>query len=337
MAGHKHRHMELVKNPKVRDWYKDNTESTAKNYVRTLGRFCEKTKTKPLSLLKMSGQALVDIWRDYAGTMQDKHGLRPAGATAKKALVSWLTFNGREQQAFAMSKRAKTGGSSTPRREFSSLPTQAKLAAALNVAKPKVQAEMAFMAFAGQRIEVMGMREKDDGLRLSDFPEAELRDGQFQFRKEPTYFRVRSEISKTREWYFAFLGPEGCRLVANYINTRLGAGEHVTMNSPVIAPDAVRRRGQSKVGNRVEFIHPNNIGDAIRACLRNVGIKVRPYDLRHYFSQNSELAQGLNTDWKEFWMGHVKDVKAKYALRDPTQLIEQMRENYRKILPYIET
>jgi integrase len=256
-----------------------------------------------------------------------------------------------------------------PRRKKGALPTQTELAKAFANARPQVRAEMAIVALAGQRIEVLGMRESDDGLRFSDFPEASFdKDGNLQFAREPTIISVRKEISKMREPYIAFLGSQGCKFLQQYVELRQKRGEVVTLNSPVIVAEVQggvsRRRGAStdptlsKQG-RVEFVHPNNIGDSIRAVFRNqaVGIQkntgrkdpkterdiwegITPYNLRHYFSQRAGLAQkeGLDNDYKEFWMGHKAKVSQRYSMYGADKgLIEEMRTAYGLALKYIET
>ncbi len=341
MAGARHRHMKLLEEPSVRAWYDQvslGSVRTAKNYLRMLGLFCERTKTTPDGFLRMPAEKQVEMLREYVQRHRDRNGARPATKVVKKALVSWVKSNGKD--ARLLTDNVSTRGSHVARRDQTDLPTRSDLRRALLAATPQVRAMIGMLAFAGQRIEVLGTRLEEggqsiaDGLRFSDFPEARFEGGKLIFDRRPAVFYVRSTLDKLhrKNGYFAFLGPEGCDYLEAYVAARAKQGEKVTRRSPVIAP-------QVGYGGRYEFIHPNNIGEAIRNVLRAVGIMTRPYDLRHYFSQNAELGvkDGLNVDWKEYWMGHAPKVKQLYSLRDAKQLMEPMRDAYAALLKHVET
>ncbi len=340
MAAKKYRrHALLLNEPKIRAWFDEvslGSEATAKNYLRMLGIFCEREGVTPPRLLEISDESRVGLLRKYVQAHKDANGASPASRVVKKALVSWTKFNGIDAGSL---KDVSVKGSHIARREFTDLPTHEQLREAFNAASPKVRAQMALVALSGQRLEVLGMRDADDGLRFSAFPEAEFReDGKLGFTRIPALFNVPVELSKTDHGYFGFIGPQAAEYLQAYVAQRVAAGEMVTKDSPVIAPNTAQRRGVSG-GNR-RFVHTNNIGDSIRNVLRAVGIKTRPYDLRHYFSQNAELgvSDGLNVDWKEFWMGHRPKVKQLYSLRDAKQLIEPMRRDFEtKVLKHVET
>lgn len=364
-----HRHEELLKNPKVRAWYLKGARSTKKMYLRSLGRFVEATKTSPSELLRMSATKLVDTWNEYlegndaeGRPLRDAKGIRPSADNVRKAVISVLNSSVKSELAYAFMRATVEPGGNIARREHTPLPTQAQLRQALRIASPRVRAQIALIAFAGQRFGVMGQAEYDDGLRFSDMPEASFdEDGQLQFASIPTVIRVRAAISKTGKTtgkdYRAFLGQEGCELLQDYVRLRTAPrqvkvfshgkvvgvkdspGERVTKASPVIAPETAQRRGPLTGGSTRTFVHPNGIGDSIREVLRAVGIKGTPYSLRSYFSQNIKkaVAEGLDVDWKEYWMGHDPKVKGLYELRDVDQLIPQMRENYALGMKYVET
>jgi hypothetical protein len=69
---------------------------------------------------------------------------------------------------------------------------------------------------------------------------------------------------------------------------------------------------------------------------------MRPYVLRAYFSTALDIAESkglISHPWRQFIMGHKGDIEARYSTnkRLPPDMIEEMRESYRKCLKFLET
>jgi hypothetical protein len=172
-----------------------------------------------------------------------------------------------------------------------------------------------------------------DGLRLKDLPEMKIEKGEVVFEKVPTMVVVRKELSKAGHQYFTFLGEEGCEYLKDYLESRLKEGEKLTPDSPILTPKVAPK----------PFIRSTNIGDMIRTAIRRAGFKWRPYVLRAYFDTQLMLAESKGLvlrDYRQFWMGHKGDIENRYTTnkcRLPENVIEDMREAYRRSQEYLQT
>ncbi|MEM2991491.1 MAG: site-specific integrase, partial [Halobacteria archaeon] len=144
---------------------------------------------------------------------------------------------------------------------------------------------------------------------------------------------VRKELSKAGHQYFTFLGEEGCEYLKDYLESRLKEGEKLTPDSPALTPKVAPK----------PFIRTVNIGDMIREAIRGAGFSWRPYVLRAYFDTQLMIAESKGLvlrDYRQFWMGHKGDIEARYTTnkcRLPEDVIEDMREAYRRSQEYLQT
>lgn len=321
----------LLEDEDVRRWFENmsrGSQSTADNYLRCIGRFCERTRKTPRELVEMSKKKREDLIHDY---VTEREGEGRAGSyieTELKAAKSWLSWND-----ITISRKIKVKGTrSTPTLAEEMIPDQEGLRRVLNAADPRARVAVSLVAFSGLRIQVLGNYEGSDGLRVGNFPEMRVEDDRVTFDSVPTMVVVRPELSKTEHQYFSFLGPEGCSYLQAYLMNRMGAGEELNKDSPIITPKRAKK----------DFITSINVGDIIRKAMRAAGDKNRPYVLRSYFDTRCMQAEskGLLRDFRVFWMGHVGDIEHKYTLnkrRLPEDLIEQMRGAYETALEYLET
>ena len=108
----------------------------------------------------------------------------------------------------------------------------------------------------------------------------------------------------------------------------MGKGETITHSSPIFAP---------KFTSTVVIQHD------VRRALCTAGFPWRPYVLRSYFDTQLLLAESkglVARDYRTFWMGHVGDIENRYTTnraRLPDDMIEDMRQSYRRALKYLET
>jgi len=110
-------------------------------------------------------------------------------------------------------------------------------------------------------------------------------------------------------------------------------GEELTPKSPLITPKLRMK----------PFIRATNVGDSIREAVRAAGFAWRPYVLRSYFDTQLMLAESKGLvlrDYRQFWMGHTGDMENRYTTnkcRLPEEVIEDMREAYRRSQEYLQT
>jgi len=114
-------------------------------------------------------------------------------------------------------------------------------------------------------------------------------------------------------------------------------GETITIESPLISKDTMGCN--SKEGNilATAFVLMD-----IRDAIEKSGLKFRPYALRVYWASAMDVAEGkgiASHNWREFWVGHVGDILARYSTNKKLaqEMIEEIRETYRKCSTYLET
>jgi hypothetical protein len=144
---------------------------------------------------------------------------------------------------------------------------------------------------------------------------------------------VRAGLSKSRHQYFTFLTEEACGYLKDYLEERARNGEKLTSDSAIVRP---------KVAEKL-FIRTVNIGDMICLAIRRAGYPWRPYVLRSYFDTQLMLAESkglIIRDYRMFWMGHKGDIENRYTTNKhklPQNVIEDMREAYRRSQDYLQT
>ncbi|MEM3488929.1 MAG: site-specific integrase [Nitrososphaerota archaeon] len=329
---HRKTYQHLLSDPKVRRWF-DNTARgslvTAEVYLRRLGAFCELHKTTTEGLISMGKDELYNLVLDYV-TLKEKEGY--AGSyihSTLKALRSWLSHNNEELKGKIKIK----GAQDTPTLKDERVPTKDELKRILLSGDKKARATCILVAHSGLRIETIGNYSGDDGLRVKDLPEMTIEGSEVKFKRIPTMIIVRKELSKARHQYFTFLSEEGCEYLKDYFDERIRGGEKLTPDSPIITPKLKMK----------DFIRSINVSDVIRKAIRRAGFSWRPYVLRSYFDTQLMLAESKGLvlrDYRQFWMGHKGDIENRYTTnkqRLPEDVIEDMREAYRRSQEYLQT
>jgi len=106
---------------------------------------------------------------------------------------------------------------------------------------------IALVSQAGLRLETLGNEFGTDGLRISDLPEMEIKDGRVEFKRIPSMIAVRPTLSKAKHKYFTFLTNEGCEYLKAYLEKRMAEGEKLASDSPVIAvTPGFEKKGKAK-------------------------------------------------------------------------------------------
>ncbi len=332
-----HRHFDLLKDPDVKRWYnnlKEGSQITADTSVRRFGLFCEFVHKTPKELLKLSEKERNDLLVDFVSNYRNAGTKERAGSYIQaliKPVKSWYAFNGK-----IISRKIKIKGTNTrPSLKNERVPTPEDLKNIFLSGDSRERLACAIMAFSGVRPQVLGNYRGTDGLRISDIPDMEIKEGVVSFTKIPVRIVIRSELSKKDNEYFTFIGEEGARYLKLYLEERIKDGEILRPESAIITP--------SKKAIRTSFITTTNIGDLIRNTIRRSGLNQRPYVLRKYFDTQllqAESKTGLKRDYRVFWMGHTGDMEHEYTLNHgilSDNVIEDMREQYAKASKFLET
>jgi site-specific recombinase XerC len=325
-------HAALREDPTIERWYRNMSRGslvTADVYLRRLGNVCRANDKRPTDLVRMNGEDRRDFLTDLVSSMESKGLSGGYIESTLKALRSWLSFNG-----VPWEHRIKVRGTqATPTLEKERVPTQDELRRIFLAASSRERVAAALMAHAGLRPETLGNYRGTDGLRLSDLPDLVVKGKSVTFRKLPAIVVVRPELSKSGRRYFSFVGGEAADFLKAYLEERLRKGERLDEASDVIAP----------TWSKKAFLTSINVGDAIRKAIRAAGFRWRPYVLRAYFDTQLLLAESrgkMTHAYRAFFMGHVGDIEARYTTnkgRLPLDLIEDMRDAYRRSLTFLET
>jgi integrase len=316
----------LLDDPAVLGWVSDGQRGSpalAGARFRRLGNACAALKTTPADLARMDERQAVGFLRQLVGECEARE---ITGVTVKgyvTAVKSWWRFNDIEVRK-RVTIRQGAGIYDNER-----VPTREELQRIIDVSLLREKVAASLMAFCGFRPQVFGDFLGRDGLVLRDLPEMEMSaDGRgVRFSKVPTLIRVRRTISKKRNAYFVFAPQQACDYLKNYIEWRIGRGEVLSPESPLLTAawnydpcGAIR-------------IRTANIQKTIGRSMRKAGFGWRPYVLRRYFDVRMMEAEAdglIIPDWRAFWMGHAGSMEATYTVNKalPEATIERMREAF---------
>ena len=301
--------------------------------MRTLGLYCKLNNTNPRKILEDAREG--KLKKDFMAYVRKLENEGKAGSYIvrfKKVISSWVKFN--DISLDLRSVRIKEA-SRNPTVEDERVPTQEELSKIITVSSLRGRVSIALMAFSGLRPETIGNFKGTDGLKLSDLPELRINEGKIEFVKVPTIIRVRSTLSKKRHEYMTFLPEEGCNYIKEYLESRMKEGEKLTYDSPLITLEG-------PIPGTHERPRTQLVTRDIRKAMRKLNFNWRPYVLRSYFSMALDIAENkgiVSHNWREYWMGHTGDISARYSTNKKLspEMIEEMRETYKKCSPYLET
>jgi hypothetical protein len=326
----------LLDDADVRRWYENLQASsivTATVYLRTLGRFCMLTKTTPQHILDIAEtKAFRDMFIDFVRQLEREGKAGSYIVRFKKVLHSWLTYNN-----ITVKLRVNIRGEhDTPTLANERIPSKEELARILRLATLRARISCALMAFSGLRPQTLGNYQGTDGLRLSDFPEAEFQNNTIVFPILPSQLRIRSGLSKARHQYLTFVPQQTITFIHEYIQQRVAHGETLNVDTPLLGFD---RRG----GHKNAFLRTTLVTRDIKEAIINAGYTWRPHVLRAYFDTNMIIAESkgsITHPYVQFFMGHKGDMEARYTTnkaRLPPDMIEDMRQRYEACEPFLST
>ncbi|MDE1820942.1 MAG: site-specific integrase [Euryarchaeota archaeon] len=328
----------FLSDPEVRRWY-DNVArgslTTAAASARSLRHFALFAKQTPAVIARLKEQPLHNLLLDYVSSEQRRGIAGTTTRTRVAAVKSWLLFHGIRVQRPVKIRGTKTNPTLAEERT----PTQEELRRIFLAASPRNRVSSVLMAHAGLRPEVLSNYRGEDGLRVGDLPDLEVRGKSVEFLRTPAMVIVRPELSKAGHRYFSFLSREGCDYLREYLESRLRSGEALTARSGIIRPEA----GPETLRGQRPFLWTFNVSKGVRVAIRGAGLSWRPYVLRAYFDTQLLIAESKGKvahDYRVFWMGHKGSMEARYTTnkgRLPTDLLDDMREAYARCEPFVCT
>jgi hypothetical protein len=329
------KHKKLLENEEIRRWWENNrarSPLSADVLLRNLGLYCELNETTPALIIKDASSG--ELKRQFSDFVRKMEKDKKAGSYIvkfKHAIKNWLNFN---DVTASFNGINIAGEYENPTLINERVPSKDELSRILRKASSRGRVSISIMAFSGFRPETLGNYEGTDGLRLGDIKELKISD-EIEFSKTPTTIMVKARLSKARNQYFSFIGEEGITYIKEYLEERKKNGEELTYESPLLQFDV---RGTKKN----DFMRTMLVTRDIREAITTAGLKMRPYVLRAYFSTALDIAESkglISHPWRQFIMGHKGDIEARYSTnkRLPPDMIEEMRESYRKCLKFLET
>jgi len=272
----------------------------------------------------------------FVGSQEEKGYAPGTIENYVKSVKSWANWNG-----VTLVRKIKISNSgSTPTLDLEGVPAVHEVHDIRSSGSPRGRVCVGGVAYGGLRPESLGRQHVKDGLKLGDLPELDIE--KLEFTKVPTLVVVRPEISKAGHTYRTFFPSETCRDIMAYLHKRRAKGEELTKDSPLVAVNpAMRRRGwRGRNGTESRHIVTTVVSRDIRSAMRPV-YGYRPYVLRSYFSTRLLMAVSdklLDNHYRVYWMGHTGEMSARYSSNKailPPELIESMREAYRRSLKYL--
>jgi hypothetical protein len=253
-----------------------------------------------------------------------------------KSVKSWANWHGvKFVRQIKISNR-----NSTPTLDEEKVPTVRQVQGIRSSATLRGRICVGAVAYGGLRPEVLGHQNIKDGLKLGDLPELNIE--ALKFEAFPTLVVVRPELSKAGHKYRTFFPEETCMDIIAFLERRRSNGEVLTERSAIASVNPNLRRGQWGYDSEPENRHIREtiVSRDIRSAMRPT-YSYRPYVLRSFFSTRLLMAVSegvLSNSYRTYWMGHQGEMSARYSSNKsqlPSDLIENMRESYKRCLPYL--
>ena len=327
----------MLQDPDVKRWFenlKAKSILTATVYLRTLGYYCELTGETPQKIVKDAKGSPIEFKNRFSDFIRDLEKKGKAGsylARFKRVLRSWTRYHNIDVKLDINI----AGENESPTLVNERVPSKDELGKILRKASPRGRVAISMMAFTGLRPESLGNYEGTDGLRLGDIKDLNLNDS-IEFSKIPATVVVRNRLSKASNQYFSFIPEEGATYIKEYLDERRKAGEVLVEDSPLMQLD-------SRGVKTNQYLRTALVTRDIRDAIQRAGLKMRPYVLRAYFATAMDIAESkglISHPWRQFMMGHKGDIEARYSTnkgRLPPEMINEMRESYKKCAKYLET
>ena len=326
----------LLEDDDVRRWFENlqaRSVITATVYLRSLGLYCVLNRTTPKEILRAaSSKGFRDGFTDFVRRLERDGKAGSYIVRFKKVLHSWLAYN----EINVKLKVNISGEYDTPTIVDERIPSKEELDKIIRMGTPRARVPIALMAFSGLRPESLGDYGGTDGVRITDLIETTLSGKKVWVSQIPTVVLVRKNLSKARRPYFTFIPEQGITYIKEYLEERVKRGEKLAKDSPLLGFDGRGNR-------RNKFLRTTLVARDVKEAILKAGFSWRPYVLRAYFDTNMIIAESkgkIAHPYVQFMMGHKGDMEARYSTnkgRLPPDMIEDMREAYKRSQDYLQT
>jgi integrase len=325
--------IELLKDTEVKRWYErkiPRSYESARVRLSNLANFCEATGLMPDQIARMEEPELARVVEDFVDVERERGMKGPTIVKRVDSIRAWRQYNDKKLRKIDV-PRARVY--ETTREKM--VPTQEQLRTLL-MSTPNLRTKcmILLMAHSGLRPCVIGRDRGREGLRLKAIQDLVIEDDKVEFIRVPARVMIWEELSKNNRPHSTFLSSESVEYIEAYLNERMNNGERLTGDSPLILSN----------GPKNKFLYATKIGESIRKIIRKVGINMRPYELRRYFSTQLQLAEsrtGLTHEIVQSWMGHKCDLATSvYGLGSSnlsTKVVDELRGLYLESEPFLLT
>jgi len=352
----------LKEDEEFRRWFESlEAEATRNNYFYKMARLYEATKFVPKEIVvryRAGGetrQSLLDDLNAYLKTFTQQGKFGIAGLTWA-AVTSLLIHRGALVRAADFEVKQPRSDIIPPQY----VPTQEEFETMLRYARSaRNRFGLAFFRYTGARIGALTDPEPMRLYHVLDLDPEALKRGVVEFatyqydEQKKTTVRIprsnscavliygsvkKGEIVRHRETYIGFLVPQAMQLLKEYLEERLRAGENLTTESYLFAPD------RKPHPHRHEHLTAHQMARAVFAISKAAGYKIKvgeetkdgkakyepkygPHSLRRLFYNS---LQGLEDVDREALQGHIRGVRARYhgTVDEIKRAIEFMRQKY---------
>jgi site-specific recombinase XerD len=304
----------------ITSWYENNASGsrrTAYIYLFHLDLYCRFRKLNPTQLIEeaKASKSYEKNVEEYINYLKAQNRAGKYINVALNGIKSWFLYNELEFR-----RRIKIRGlAATPTIENERPPSKKELHNILDHADIREKAVCSLIAFAGLRPELIG------NLKIENLVEFDLAKKEFTNPVPAIWIQKDMVGNKAKVNFFTFLTKQGANYLAAYLKIR-SRKEKLTPNSYVVTGKMNLKIGHDSVSN------------IIRNVFRKADFSFRPYVLRSYFDTAMESSP-IKKSKQQFFMGHKGDIEAVYTTRKflPPERIEELREEYKKVEPFLST
>ncbi len=334
----------LLRQPDVSTWVKDRSAGTAVTQLDHLRIFLERTNLDVDGLLRLARRderKLRNVVLDFIHSQQE------SGLKTKYVTNVWWSVRSFLGSVGAAPTWNPTVKSTEADEEDASrvVPTHdqvRQIAGAVKSARDRMV--VLLLASSGSRIGTFATQSgRADGLRLKNLIDLELAP-EPHFEPMPPILRVPAFLSKGGKGYYTGITEEAAEAVVTYLKERQRRGEKLTVESPLVAPDArgFRESRMSKDGQA--FIARKSLASRVQAAMDTVapkGLRWTPHSLRAFVSTALEAAESrglVSRTRREYFLGHaLGSTDSLYNLGRTLspEKIEELRTSYARCLPLL--
>ena len=335
----------LLKHADVTAWVNDRSAGSGSVQLDHLRVFLERTDIDVDGLVRLAKRDERKFKATVLGFVKDRQG---AGLSAKYVGNIWWSV-----RSFLRSVNAAPEWNPTVREtaadeedEARIVPSHAQVSEIASATKSaRDRMVVMVLASSGVRIGTFGNQNGHaDGLRLKHLIDLRL-EPEPHFERTPPMLRIPSHLAKSNEAYYTGITPAAAEAVLVYLKERTKKGEKLVPESPLVVPDGRGVRESRKTADGFEVVMRKSLASRVQAAIDTVfpgKNRPTPHALRAFFSTELETAEArgaISRSRRFFFTAHrLGGVDEGYNLSRPLppSKVEELREDFRRVLPFLE-